>query len=206
MPRPKNSKIHNERQQQILQATRLVFTQQGLADVRMEDIARASGLSKGTLYLYYKNKEDLIIGLLDAFLEDLLAHLRTLLDYNDLTIQARLMNHVDMMTHAMGEDTSILNIAYSFYAVAAYQPTVRQSLQVYFVEYRQILTELFTRGVKAGEFGQIDVSQSAITLIAMMEGVTLLWFADPDHIQLKHILPRMVQQFFDSLKPTTGSA
>ncbi len=35
------------------------FTKNGFDRTRMEDIATSAGLAKGTLYLYFKNKEDL---------------------------------------------------------------------------------------------------------------------------------------------------
>ena len=46
------------------QAAREVFAKGGLESAGMNDIATASGLSKGALYLYYKGKDDLIAGLL----------------------------------------------------------------------------------------------------------------------------------------------
>ncbi len=45
--------------ERILVAALRVFSQKGYHDARMEDIADELGVSKRTLYLYYKNKEDL---------------------------------------------------------------------------------------------------------------------------------------------------
>ncbi|MCU0463299.1 MAG: TetR/AcrR family transcriptional regulator, partial [Anaerolineae bacterium] len=66
MARPLNPITQKERREQILQAARTVFAQRGLAEARMDDIAQVSGLGKGTLYLYYKTKDDLVVGLLEA--------------------------------------------------------------------------------------------------------------------------------------------
>ena len=48
-----------ERPGQILQAALEVFGERGLAASRLEDIAKRAGLSKGTIYLYFPNKEEL---------------------------------------------------------------------------------------------------------------------------------------------------
>lgn len=48
-----------DRPEEILRAALDVFAEHGLAGTRVEDIAEAAGVSKGTLYLYFKGKEDL---------------------------------------------------------------------------------------------------------------------------------------------------
>jgi TetR/AcrR family fatty acid metabolism transcriptional regulator len=47
------------RRQAILQAARQVFARKGYEPATLEAVAREAGLAKGTLYLYFKNKEDL---------------------------------------------------------------------------------------------------------------------------------------------------
>lgn len=49
----------DERPQQILDAALAVFGEQGLAGARLDDIARRAGIAKGTIYLYFANKEEL---------------------------------------------------------------------------------------------------------------------------------------------------
>ena len=51
------------RRQQIIVAAKRVFSKKGLAKTTMEDIANESELSSGTLYLYFKNKEELYASL-----------------------------------------------------------------------------------------------------------------------------------------------
>lgn len=48
-----------DRPAQILDAALEAFGQNGLAGTRLDDIARLAGLSKGTIYLYFTNKDDL---------------------------------------------------------------------------------------------------------------------------------------------------
>ena len=44
---------------QIIEAALEVFGERGLANARLDDIARRAGLAKGTIYLYFPNKEEL---------------------------------------------------------------------------------------------------------------------------------------------------
>jgi len=50
-----------QRREDILDAAQRVFFEKGLAASTMDDIAETAELSKGTLYLYYKSKEDLYL-------------------------------------------------------------------------------------------------------------------------------------------------
>jgi TetR/AcrR family transcriptional regulator len=49
------------RREEIVGAAEKIFFEKGLAQATMDDIAEAAELSKGTLYLYYKSKEDLYL-------------------------------------------------------------------------------------------------------------------------------------------------
>jgi AcrR family transcriptional regulator len=49
----------DERPQQIVDAALVVFGEHGLAGARLDDIAQRAGIAKGTIYLYFPNKEEL---------------------------------------------------------------------------------------------------------------------------------------------------
>jgi len=56
---PRWRRLPEERPEQILNAALVEFGERGLAAARLEDIAKRAGLSKGTIYLYFPNKEAL---------------------------------------------------------------------------------------------------------------------------------------------------
>ena len=60
------------RRQQIMVAAKRVFSEKGFSKATMEDIAQEAELSPGTLYLYFKNKEELYASLSLRILQYLL--------------------------------------------------------------------------------------------------------------------------------------
>jgi AcrR family transcriptional regulator len=56
---PKWRRRPEDRPQQIIEAALAVFGECGLANARLQDIADRAGVSKGTIYLYFPNKEEL---------------------------------------------------------------------------------------------------------------------------------------------------
>jgi AcrR family transcriptional regulator len=53
------------KRRQIIDGARAVFLAQGFDAASMNDIARAAGVSKGTLYVYFKHKEDLFAAIVE---------------------------------------------------------------------------------------------------------------------------------------------
>ena len=56
---PRWQRRKDARPAELLGAALAVFTERGFAGARLDDIAARAGVSKGTLYLYYENKEEL---------------------------------------------------------------------------------------------------------------------------------------------------
>ncbi|HVN54690.1 MAG TPA: TetR family transcriptional regulator [Anaerolineaceae bacterium] len=58
-----------ERRQAILAAGRELFDQASYSEISMESVSKRANLAKGTLYLYFKTKEELFLALLEQELE-----------------------------------------------------------------------------------------------------------------------------------------
>jgi AcrR family transcriptional regulator len=55
----RRSREDSAKRRQIIEGARAVFLPQGFDAASMGEIARKAGVSKGTLYVYFKSKEDL---------------------------------------------------------------------------------------------------------------------------------------------------
>ena len=64
-------RYRTELKEKIMQSAMENFAKNGFDRTRMEDIATGAGLAKGTLYLYFKNKEDLFYAICDHNLDEL---------------------------------------------------------------------------------------------------------------------------------------
>jgi AcrR family transcriptional regulator len=58
-PRPRWERRKEARPAELLSAALALFVEKGYAGTRLEDVAARAGVSKGTLYLYFENKEEL---------------------------------------------------------------------------------------------------------------------------------------------------
>jgi TetR/AcrR family transcriptional regulator, fatty acid metabolism regulator protein len=94
-----------ERQQQILQAAAQVFAEKGFDGATIRDIARAAGVSEGSIYLYFKNKQDLLVHLPRQFMQPPVDALRSAIADSDTPpspeelLQFVAKNIVHVVTH-----------------------------------------------------------------------------------------------------------
>jgi AcrR family transcriptional regulator len=62
--KPRRKELPENRRACILNAARCVFARQGYAETVVDDIAGQAGMAKGTLYLYFKSKEQIFLAAL----------------------------------------------------------------------------------------------------------------------------------------------
>jgi AcrR family transcriptional regulator len=73
--RTKEELVKEFRTGEILRAARRVIADLGLGEASMERIAQGAGISKGTIYLYFQNKEQLLVRAVQQAFEELMARL-----------------------------------------------------------------------------------------------------------------------------------
>ncbi len=66
--RARSLKAKRERRDSILDAAVRILVAAGPADLRMEDVAAEAGVAKGTLYLYFRHRSDLLTAVADRAL------------------------------------------------------------------------------------------------------------------------------------------
>jgi len=173
-PRPD---VTNERKTQILNAAEDIFSQKGFDGARMEDIAGETGVSKGTLYLYFKSKDELIFAILDRMFQ------REFKQFEDLEKQSTsaidtIWKMIDLISKDIVGLIRIIPIVYQFLALAFRNKFVQAALKKYINHYLDILTPIIQQGIDSGEFRAVDAREVSIAMGAIIEGTLLLWVYD----------------------------
>jgi len=165
------------RSSQIITAAEDVFTKKGFAEARMDDIAEETGLSKGTLYNYFKSKDDLIIAILDRIFQ------REFRVFEQSEISAMSASDaINLFVNTVAKDIKLMlrlmPVAYEFLALAFRNKTVQKSLKVYVNRYMNILVPIIQSGIDSGEFRKVKAQEVAIAMGAILEGTILIWVYD----------------------------
>lgn len=179
--------VSEERKAQIINAAEDVFTKKGFDEARMDDIAEKTGLSKGTLYLYYKSKDDLIIAILDRIFQREFKALEKL-DLSEISATDAIWTFVDTVSKDIKIMLRLMPITFEFMGMAFRNKLVQKAFKTYFNHYMNILIPIIQQGIDTGEFRKTDAYEVAIAMGAVMEGTILLWVYDKSIVNPeKHI-------------------
>jgi AcrR family transcriptional regulator len=192
--------VSEERKYQILDAAEHVFASKGMSGARMDDIAEQTQLSKGTLYLYFKNKNELIIALMDRIFQREFSLLDKVDAGADQTATAALDEFVDAGIKGLTHMLRLMPIAYEFLSLAFRNSVVQRVLEQYLTRYIGTLTAIIQHGIDRGEFRQVDAQDAAIAIGAVFEGTIMLWVYDKKRINLKHHIRSGVQLLLEGIQ------
>src|SRR5512145_255658 len=131
----------------ILRAAVKIFSRKGFFNSKVSEIARASGVADGTIYLYFKNKDDLLISLFEEKMGEVVADVRRRIGAGGNAIEKLrifIENHMDLLERESG-------------LVEVIQVELRQSTKflkdytpVKFFEYLEVISDILEEGKREG--------------------------------------------------------
>src|SRR5256885_12542768 len=95
MTRRRRRSATSDKRTRIMDAAIKVFAEHGFHTATVAEIARAAGVADGTIYLYFKGKDDLLLRLFDEKMTALLAEARNELA-RERTAPARLSRFIQL--------------------------------------------------------------------------------------------------------------
>src|SRR5437867_4192319 len=155
---PRWQRRPDHRPSEILDAALRVFARRGLHRTNLEEVAKEAGISKGTIYLYFKNKEELFVA----------AAQRILPSPDEMYTERHTTPTTDgSLSHLLHQ---VARTAYRRFCTPAYlaffSMIAAETLHhpewgdLYFrriiLELNRRLAELFERAIEAGECRKVD--------------------------------------------------
>jgi AcrR family transcriptional regulator len=170
------------RPDQILDAALAVFSEEGFAGARVEDIAKRAGLSKGAIYLYFESKDAMLKGLVRRLADGVVGAAEGLVDPNrdaSVTLRSLVAFMVVQISnpHVSAAPRIVIAEAQRFPELAAfYRETV-------IARGHRLLTRLIDLGVSQGVFRDVDREVLLRTCIGPLLAHMLLTsvFIDPQN-------------------------
>jgi TetR/AcrR family transcriptional regulator len=191
-----------QRRNEILNAAEKVFFSKGLNHATMDEVAEAAELSKGTLYLYFKNKEDLYFAItlrsmtiLRTMFQDAVKEFDKGIEkvraigkaYHKFSYQYK--NYFDMMMHFEAVRSS-LNL----------DANVFDEMHLHGQSVMQVLVEAIEFGIKDGTIrSDVDPLKTAFLLNGVSSGIIHLISREAQHIKQMEVFEpsELMDTFFD---------
>ena len=165
MRKPRWRRRKDARPEEILTAALDVFTERGFAATKLEDVAKKAGVTKGTIYLYYENKEALFKAIVRNTIVPVIAKGEALAQAFTGSARDLFEKLVREYWRLVGE-TELSGIPKLMMAEAGNFPELaRFYYQEVVTRGHKLMAGVLERGIKAGEFRPVNISVA--TKIAM---------------------------------------
>lgn len=156
-------KKDNTKKQKIIQAAAKIFLEQGLEKARIEDIAKKADIGKGTIYLYFKSKEEIMLEGVKYFADMRISQLKKVLAKYS-TNQRKLLKMLEFNRILAKKEPDIFYMNYA--TLLSTQNTLKkQSVKVFFDQYINLIISIIRNGIYKGEFKICDPEATALAFV-----------------------------------------
>jgi TetR/AcrR family transcriptional repressor of nem operon len=189
--------------QRLVDSARELIYSRSFGDVGVQAICEHAGVRKGSFYHFFKSKRELTLAALDDFLvaykEQLL---RLAFGNNTITPMARFQLLVELVYQdqlATWKQTGALagcpfgNLAME---LSTQDETIRARLVTIFELLRAPFEDNLRAAIEAGEIVDLDVTETARTMIAYMEGCMLMAKTQNDPALFRSLAARVTRLCF----------
>ena len=151
----------------ILEAAKVLFGQKGFAATSVREVVEAAGISKPTLYYYFRNKDELY----RECIRSTMSGLGDLVDgavHGQGTVRERLVSFCEAYVRGGLEDPTAVRLLLNATVAPEGQPDL--PILATLREEMHRLTELFVQGQAAGELRSMRCQTDCITAVHMLTG------------------------------------
>ena len=160
---------------QIINAAIEVFAKQGLERGKIADIAKQAGVGKGTIYEYFKSKDEIFSAIESQMVKDSLAQVEQLISSKKSpTDKIEEMASYNMNIHeAMGDSIIIFAEMWAQHSRGQWHGHEKPIFTDMYMNYHNAIKEILTEGVETREFRKMNKDGVATMLLALIDGI--LW-------------------------------
>jgi AcrR family transcriptional regulator len=192
-----------ERRQQIMDAALACFARKGYHKTTMDDIVAESGLSKGTLYWYFRSKDELFLSLVNSFFLAIQQDMDAIFE-QPASASQKLRTMADEFARFYGEVAQFLNVFFEFWMQGTLNEQLNQLFHSMLSEYRGVIGGVIQEGMQAGEFKAVDADQLAVAVMAAYDGLWFYKMLMPDEVDLDRASRAFIEALFSGLAANGG--
>ena len=175
---------HDKRKHEILEKALEVFIEEGYEDVTFQKIADRCGITRTTLYIYFKNKREIFLWSIKQLTSGIEVGLVSFIEDKKLTCEQCLRSMLKLIVDACEENKKLFSILLSYLLTlqkTGGDPGLRVRRRL--VRLQHLLSTVIIRGIKKNELKPISVKtanemlygliQSAIFRLSVLDEKTI---------------------------------
>lgn len=192
-----------DKREAILKAATEVFARNGFFQSQVADIARVAGVAAGTVYLYFRSKDDLLVSLFERTMREAIAEGRAALE-GVADPQERLARIANLHLERLGRDRDL---------AVVFQVELRQSTKfmerfssTFLRDYLGLIRDTLAQGQSTGHFRRdLNPTIAAKIFFGALDEMATNWVLSRRRYSLAAQADTIVDLFINGLAPRSGA-
>ncbi|HVJ50644.1 TetR/AcrR family transcriptional regulator [Desulfitobacterium sp.] len=164
--------LREDKFERILDAATEAFAELGYSQCQVSKIARLAGVADGTIYLYFKNKEEILIRLFEVRMGNFIDRIRTELE-SCQTTRMRLRTIIQTHFSYMENDRSLAMVTQ--FELRQPNSTLRAAISGPLRDYFRLIEEVIQKGIESEEIAPVNVKVARQMIFGTVDEATTDW-------------------------------
>ncbi len=188
----------------ILHAAAKVFAEKGVVKTKMMDIAVAAAIGKGTIYEYYRSKEEIFGDTFRLIFDQMESQLADSIGNTDDPV-LKLKQLIKITLEEFLEHSGDLaGIMMDFWAegVRTKNNDVLGiiNLEQVYSEYRMMIADILHDGINKRVFRKVDVNSLSVIIIGALDGIMLQWIINKNIVDIKKVSAVIIETLLNGIQ------
>ena len=192
------------KKQHIINTAAQIFAQRGYAGTRILEIAEAAGIGKGTVYEYFRSKDDLFFAVFQFIIQEPATQLQGMLGAEGGSAAKRIEMIADAVIQSWLPRLDQYSLVMEFWSAATTLPSrerFKSAFRRAYADMRDLSADLIRQGVAGGEFNKHTESDKiAMAMVGAMDFLLLQAWLDPG-FDAGDVLHSFLKVMFKGLQP-----
>ncbi|MFL0582235.1 TetR/AcrR family transcriptional regulator [Solibacillus silvestris] len=183
---------------QIVDAAVIAIAENGYHQAQVSKIAKQAGVADGTIYLYFKNKEDILISVFQEKMGIFVENLQAIIKSGE-TASDKLYKMIENHFRVLSSDRYLATVTQL--ELRQSNKEIRLKINSILKEYLILLDQILIEGMLNGEFNQtMDVRIARQMVFGTIDEITTTWVMNENRYDLLEQAPKVKQLLLNALK------
>ncbi|WP_019413171.1 TetR/AcrR family transcriptional regulator [Paenisporosarcina sp. TG20] len=182
----------------IIDAAVVVIAENGYHQAQVSKIAKQAGVADGTIYLYFKNKEDILVSVFTEKMSVFVGNLKTIIK-NETSSSEKLYKMVDNHFRVLATDHHLAIVTQL--ELRQSNKDTRLKINEVLKEYLILLDYILIEGIENGEFVKdLDIRLARHMVFGTIDETITTWVMNEQKYDLMKLAPKVHQLLLSGMK------
>ncbi len=183
---------------QIIDAAVIAIAENGYHQAQVSKIAKQAGIADGTIYLYFKNKEDILISVFEEKMGVFIENLQEIIKNGESSTE-KLSRMIENHFTVLANDRHLATVTQLELRQSSKQ--LRLKINSVLKEYLKLLDEILIEGMVSGEFNpNMDVRIARQMVFGTIDETITTWVMNEYRYDLIATAPKVTQLLLNGIK------